>query len=71
MNTISITGFPQDRPRNRKGFAHRMIEDWDTLDDMGLKETGDLLPSFDTDEVVASDVRLFAPSLAGISWRLF
>ena len=61
MNTISIVGFLQDRPRNRKGVAHRTSEDWDALDDMGLKENGDLSPSFDTDEVVASDVRLFAP----------
>lgn len=67
MNTFSITGFPQDRPRNRKGVAHRTIEDWDALDDMGLKETSDLSPSFDTDELVASDVRLFAPG----SWLGF
>lgn len=32
MNTISIAGFPQDLPRNHKGVAHRMIEDWDTLE---------------------------------------
>lgn len=61
MNTNSIAGFPQDRPRNHKGVAHRNLEDWDFFEDTGLKETGDLSPSFDTDEVVASDVRLFAP----------
>lgn len=61
MNTISTAGVPQDRPRNRKGIAHRTIEDGDALDDMELKDIGDLSPSFDTDEVVASDVRLFTP----------